>query len=210
MSPRKARKTRITDKVRKLLHHLVIDGRTLAESSESVGWTLDYTHRLLKRPDILALRKELMQGVLSASGSRALKKVEDLMDRAKSSAVQLDAAQWLAGCEGIAPVARSENVHLHHHSGLVPGLVIVRGGNFPPHELPAEDVIDVPHREIRMVGTPALHPEDPRRHSAADRIAKSRVEQGYELARAQERVDRMAPKPPRQFPKPIRGDDNAA
>jgi len=122
---RKERKTRISPQVRQLLNHLVLDGWTLAKSTETVGWTLDWAQRLLKRPDVLALRKELLQGVLSASASRAAKKVDDLMESAASSAVQLDAAQFLLGCEGIAPVSRSESLHVHQ--GGSPGLIIQYG-----------------------------------------------------------------------------------
>ena len=154
---RKPRKTRINAKVRKLLQHLVLDGWTLEKSAEAVGWTLDWAHRLLKRPDVLALRKELLAGVLSASASRAARKVDDLMDEAASSAVQLDAAQFMLGCEGIGPIDRSE--HLHHHSGsVVPGLTVVFA-EWRPHDVEGVEV-SAHAPVITRIGSPTPHPID--------------------------------------------------
>jgi len=129
LAGRKQRKTRINAKVRKLLQHLVLDGWTLEKSATECGWTLDWAIRLLRRPDVLALRKELLSGVLSASASRAGKTIDQILSDAKSDAVRLDAAQFVLGVEGIAPVERAEVTH--HNSGVTPGLVIIFSSRAP-------------------------------------------------------------------------------
>jgi hypothetical protein len=63
-----------------------------------------------------------MEVLRTSAGAAAVARVAHLMENAASEHVQLGAAQWMAGIEGVSPIARQEIAH--KHSGTAPGLVI--------------------------------------------------------------------------------------
>ena len=77
--------------------------------------------------------------------------------------VQLGAAQWMAGIEGVSPISKSEIQH--NHSGPLPGLTIVMGG-FRPHTIEGEPLAPAvaARPAVKMIGTSRPHPlaTDPR------------------------------------------------
>jgi hypothetical protein len=92
----------------------------------------------------------------TSAAARTIAKAEMLMDGAESEHVQADMTKWLAGLEGISPIARSESVNVH--KVLVPGLTIMVGG-WAPHEIaPAEQqAIDITP-QVNRIGAPQPHP----------------------------------------------------
>jgi hypothetical protein len=97
----------------------------------------------------------------TSEASRTIARAVNLADGAESEHVRLQANTWIAGLESIAPVQRTENVHVHQH--LIPGLTVIREG-WSAHQSDAP-LIDGQVRQagkphaIKMIGTPVPHPE---------------------------------------------------
>lgn len=154
------RKTRITAKVREAIRLMVEHSLNRPKAAEQAGLKDNSLYVALRRPEVCAFRSELMRVLRESEASRTISRVATLADTAQSEHVRLGANEFLAGIEGIAPVARSENVHIHAH--LIPGLTVVRNAVDRPHEL-AHPIVDVtPRPTIRRIGTPVPHPEDVR------------------------------------------------
>jgi hypothetical protein len=154
-SPRKAR---ISGPVRAAIRLMVDEGRSRAEAAKACGITDDWLYRALERPECKSFRNHLMQVLRESEASRTIARAAKLADEAESEHVKLQANTWLAGLESIAPIQRTENMHVHQH--VIPGLTINRG-NWQPHG----DVIDTTAhqvenaRPINAIGKPAAHPE---------------------------------------------------
>lgn len=146
------RKGRLTAKVRTAIEEIVLRGRNRADAAQIAGMAEDSLYRAMRRPETLAYRTLLLEVLRSGASARTLAKIESLMDCSTSEHVKLQAAQWLAGIDGIVPVQRGE-VH-HTHSHVLPGLHITFT-DWKPHIIEG-----VAHtgEEGRVIGTPRPYP----------------------------------------------------
>jgi transposase-like protein len=117
------RKTRISAKLREAIRLMVEEGMNRSDAAQKVGMKDNSLYVALRRPEVLAVRTRLMKVLRESEASRTISRVARLADTAQSEHVRLGANEFLAGIEGIAPVARGEVVH--RHEGQVPGLTIV-------------------------------------------------------------------------------------
>jgi hypothetical protein len=140
---------------------IIFEALPMDEAAEKAGITPHGLYKAFKKQPVMGYYKAQLEVLRTSAGPAGVAKIAQLMHQAGSEHVQLAAAQWTAGIFGIVPAVRSENLHLHAHSHLVPGITIVR---MPPQlldieALPMGQVIDVPvKRSINRIGTPALHP----------------------------------------------------
>jgi hypothetical protein len=152
------RKGRLTPKVRTAIEEIVFRGRNREEAATIAGIQPDSLYRALRRPEVLSYRTLLMEVLRSGASARTLSKIENLMDTATSEHVRLQAAQWLAGIDGISPLARQEIEH--RHVGTAPGLTInlITG----PAPAPMIDITPVAPaitmHNGRPMPVPTLHP----------------------------------------------------
>jgi hypothetical protein len=142
-------KTRVSAKTRAALTFMVEEGLTRAAAAVRAGITDNWLYSQLRRPEVLALRSQLMEVVRTSEASRTISRAAKLADSAESEHVRLQANSWLAGIDGLSPVQRSENLHLHQ--GAAPGLTI----NFIQPD-PGEPVLIEQPVAPRLAGTQAL------------------------------------------------------
>jgi hypothetical protein len=153
------RKTRLSGRVKAAIELMVWKGQKRDQAADSAGLHRDSLRKALKRPDVLAHMRAQMDLLRTSAAAGTISRAEHLMHNADSEHVQLDATKWLAGLEGLSPVAKSENVHLHR--GMTPGLTIIYG-DWKPHVIEGEAAPAASQPKVNMIGTPARHPLDPR------------------------------------------------
>jgi len=118
----KAPQQRVSAKVKAAIDAMVFEAlprRLAAEKAEMLEHSL---YKAMRKPPTLRYLREQMQVLRTSAGAEGVARVAHLMHHAGSEHVQLGAAQWMAGIEGVSPVSRSESLHVHQ--GTVPGLVI--------------------------------------------------------------------------------------
>jgi hypothetical protein len=138
------RKGRISKRTRVAIEALCFDGLTRADAAEKAGISDNWLYQQLRRPEVLALRRQLMEVMRTSEGSRTIARAVHLADNAQSEHVRNDANQWLAGIAGIVPVSRSEHTHAHVHT--MPGLTIIH--SIPDAGSDDPNVIDAKAKEI--------------------------------------------------------------
>jgi hypothetical protein len=116
-------KQRVSARVRVAIEKMVDHALTRTEAAQLAGLTDHALYCALRKPHVQAYRYERMEVLRSSEASRTISRAVKLADTAESEHVRNDANKWLAGIDGIAPVQRSENVHLHHSAA--PGLTII-------------------------------------------------------------------------------------
>lgn len=150
------RQERISRSVRVAIDAMVFDGLHRKEAALKAGIADHTLYQALRKPSVLAYLNG-QQGVLRTSArARTIAKAEMLMDGAESEHVQTQNLQWLAGLDGLSPIAKSETLNVHKH--LTPGLTIMIGG-WQPHEIaPAEQqALDITP-QVNRIGAPQPHP----------------------------------------------------
>jgi hypothetical protein len=125
-------KLRVSDKIKAAIDLMVWSGRKRTDAALAVGLDESTLRKALKRPEPLAYLNGEYEALQTSARARTLFRAEDLADNSKSAAVRFQANAWIAGVDGVSPVAKGEIQH--RHSGLAPGLTIV----FP--EQPSEPV----------------------------------------------------------------------
>jgi len=157
---------RISAAARALITAMVEKGLSRAEAAKEAGISDNWAFQLLKRPEVLALRTELMEVLRTSEASRCIFAVAKLAHGAQSERVRMMALEWLADVAQEGPVSRA--VINHHHTGRAPGLVILR---VPEKEVPRPPVvingelIERPRPRVNMIGTPVPHPSLARKDS---------------------------------------------
>lgn len=159
----KAPKTvRISVRVKHAVEQMVDHARNRAEAAQIAGITDDALYRALLKPEVQAYRNDRMRVLRTSEASRTIARAARLADKAESEHVQLQANTWLAGLEGLSPVQRTENTHIH--ALVLPGLRIVEANREPAHlidgqahEVESMNVINalpqsVPHPAQRNAG----------------------------------------------------------
>ena len=157
-APGKQPKARVTAKVKLAIDAMVFEALPRREAAAKASLLEHSLYKALRKPPTLAYLRAQMEVLRTSAGAEAVARIVQLMHGADSEHVQLEAAKWTAGIEGVSPVAKSESVLIHRN--LMPGLVIVTGG-FQPHDCTAiEQGRVIEHRHpINRIGEPAPHPE---------------------------------------------------
>lgn len=168
------RQERISTKVRIAVDAMVMDCLTRKEAALKAGLTDHALYCALAKPHVSAYRNTVLGVLRTSEASRTIARGVKLADEAESEHVRNDANKWLAGLEGISPIARSESVNVH--KVITPGLTIMIGG-WAPHEIaPAEQqAIDITP-SVNRIGAPQPHPS---------RIAAQPTTSGVEPVSAQ-------------------------
>jgi hypothetical protein len=172
------RKVRISPKVREAIRLMVEEGRSRKDAAIACGITDDWLYRALLRPECLDLRNRLMGALRTSEAARSIARAAKLADGAQSEHVRMDANKWLGGLDGIVPVQRTENLHVHRHA---PGLTI----NFVSHQPHViEGQVALPVGGTRpVIGTP--HPHSLARDGAGHHLPR-RVPHPSELQEGDE------------------------
>jgi hypothetical protein len=117
-----AKQERISGRIRIAVDAMVLDALPRAKAAAKAGISEHGLYKALRKPPTMAYMRAQMQMLRESAASRTIAKAEKLMDEAASEHVQADMTKWLAGLEGIAPVQRIENTHIHRNTQ--PGLVM--------------------------------------------------------------------------------------
>lgn len=140
---------------------MVFDALPRDKAAQIAGLSDHGLYKALRNPPALAYMRAQMQVLRTSAASRTIAKAEKLMDGAQSEHVQADMTKWLAGLEGISPVQRTENMHVHQH--VIPGLTVMRGG-WAEHDGDVRMIDSQVHgsgspHQINVIGEPVPHPE---------------------------------------------------
>jgi hypothetical protein len=154
-------KPRVTEKVRVAITGIVFEALTRSEACKKAKITPHGLYVAMRKPHVMAFYRSCMEVLRAGAGGAAVAKIEKLMHTAVSEHVQLASAQWMAGIEGIGPVAKAEIQHRHSH--LVAGLVVVRASQPEPAPVLALDghTIEPQPRQrprVNMIGRGVPHP----------------------------------------------------
>lgn len=120
------RSRRISARVREAIRIMVEEGLNRSEAAERAGLKDNSLYVALRRPEILALRRELMEVLRASAASKSIARVDKLASDAASEHVRLAANELLLGLAGHVPMKRTEGHVVHEVQRHVPGLIIVR------------------------------------------------------------------------------------
>jgi hypothetical protein len=115
-------KLRVSAKVRVAIEKMVDHALTRQEAAKVAGLTDHALYCALRKPHVQAYRHERMEVLRSSEASRTIARAAKLADGSESDHVKMAANVWLAGIDGLSPVARSESLHIHQ--GITPGLTV--------------------------------------------------------------------------------------
>ncbi len=99
-------KPRVSAKVGKAIHAIVWDGASRSEAARTAALKEDSLYRAMRLPHVLSALRQEFENRRTAEPFRAYARQVDLAESANSEDVRLRANQWIAGCDGIAPVAK--------------------------------------------------------------------------------------------------------
>ena len=151
-------KVRISAKVRAFLTFNVEHGLSRAESAEKAGISDNWAYQQMRRPEGLALRSEMLGVLRTGEASRVIFGAAKLAHGAESEHVRMKALEWIADVAGEGPIQRSENLHLHQHQHVIPGLTVIRGA-WQPHQIEGQPAAIESKPIINRLGKPSPHPE---------------------------------------------------
>jgi hypothetical protein len=155
------RQVRISVRVKAAIVQMIDHGLKRADAAQIAGLTDNALYIALRKPEVLAYRNERMRVFRESAASRSIARVDQLADASTSESVKFESNKLLLGLEGITPVQRTENVHLHQH--VIPGLTVIREG-WRAHD-PSALLIDGQAHEVRSapvinrIGQSVPHPE---------------------------------------------------
>ncbi len=85
---------------------MIWKGLPRSKAAAEAGITDRALHDALKRPHVLSLLRQEHDALRSGGAIRAYSRQERLGETADSEDVQERANRWIAGCDGLAPVAK--------------------------------------------------------------------------------------------------------
>jgi hypothetical protein len=118
----KPSRQRVSGKVMAAIEAIVFEALPVNAASEKAGLSRHGLYKAMRKPPVMAYYRGQLEVLRESAGPAGVAKVVSLMHAAGSEHVQLAAAQWAAGIQGIAPVQRSEIQH--DHRGMAPGMVL--------------------------------------------------------------------------------------
>lgn len=124
---RKEKKTAEISKEAKLAVELMVyEGLKRKEAAETVGMHEESLRRALTKPNTLAYMNECMEVLRTSGRPRALRKMIELVDEAKTERIQFEAAKYLDGMDrpSHAVGATQVNVQVNNTVTVTPGYTI--------------------------------------------------------------------------------------
>lgn len=124
---RKQNKTpKLTDKQRLLVDLMVHEGMDRKRAAEAAGVTDETARLALRNPQVLAYLNEEMEVLRTGGRPRALRKMIELVDEAKTERIQFEAAKYLDGMDrpSHAVGATQVNVQVNNTVNVTPGYVL--------------------------------------------------------------------------------------
>ncbi|WP_025593159.1 hypothetical protein [Agrobacterium tumefaciens] len=105
---------------------MVYEGQKRSEAAEAVGLKDDSLRKALIKQDTLAYLNECMEVLRTSGRPRALRKMIDLVDEAKTERIQFEAAKYLDGMDrpSHAVGATQVNVQVNNTLNVTPGYAI--------------------------------------------------------------------------------------
>ncbi|MDQ0132652.1 hypothetical protein J2T08_000553 [Neorhizobium galegae] len=104
---------------------MVFEGRRRADAAEAVGMKDDSLRKALTKPDVLAFMNECMEVLRTSGRPRALRKMIELVDDAKTERIQFEAAKYLDGMDRPShAVGATVNVQVNNTVNVTPGYVL--------------------------------------------------------------------------------------
>lgn len=127
---------------------MVYEGLKRPEAAEAVGLTDHALRTALTKPHVLAYLNECMEVLRTSGRPRALRKMIELVDDAKTERIQFEAAKYLDGMDrpSHAVGATQTNVQINTTVNVTPGFVI----DLRPDEL-ANAGVQIEHLEADEV-----------------------------------------------------------
>lgn len=104
---------------------MVYEGQKRGEAAETVGLKDDSLRKALTKPDVLAYLNECMEVLRTSGRPRALRKMIELVDDAKTERIQFEAAKYLDGMDRPShAVGATVNVQVNNTVQMTPGYVL--------------------------------------------------------------------------------------
>lgn len=129
----------LTAMQKRLVEHLVHDGVTQTEAARLAGFSEKSAksagHKTMKKPAAVSYKAYLLAASLDVSAIKALKKVSDLSDAARSEYVQLEASKDLLNRAGLTMEGQSTqgnqgvSININLGGGSEKPIVDVSSGN---------------------------------------------------------------------------------
>lgn len=116
----------LTPAVRTAIEAMVYEGQKRPEAAKTVGLKDDSLRKALIKPEALAYLNECMEVLRTSGRPRALRKMIDLVDEAKTERIQFEAAKYLDGMDRPthAVGATQVNVQVNNTVSVTPGYVL--------------------------------------------------------------------------------------
>lgn len=145
---REKKEPSLSQPVKLAVELMVYEGQKRPEAAESVGLKDDSLRKALTKPDALAYLNECMEVLRTSGRPRALRKMIELVDDAKTERIQFEAAKYLDGMDrpSHAVGATQTNVQINTTVNVTPGFVI----DLRPDEL-ANAGVQIEHLEADEV-----------------------------------------------------------
>jgi len=116
----------LNPKTKLAIELMVYEGQKRREAAETVGMHDESLRAALTKPQTLAYMNECMEVLRTSGRPRALRKMIELVDEAKTERIQFEAAKYLDGMDrpSHAVGATQVNVQVNNTVKVTPGYVI--------------------------------------------------------------------------------------
>ena len=152
---RRRRNRRVTKPVKAAIDAIVERGLTRSEAAKLAGITDHALYCALRKPHVLAYRREQLKVLREGEAIRSIARIADLADGAASESVKFDANKYLLALEGTDPYTNKQSNNPSIGQVNLPGLTIVY--NEQSQAIEAEG--DVIEGKVTSVPHPALNDE---------------------------------------------------
>lgn len=115
----------LSPKVKLAIDLMVFEGMKRDEAAEAVGLAMISLRQALLKPHNLAYLNEQMEVLRTSGRPRALRKMIDLIDEAKTERIQFEAAKYIDGMDRPShAVGATVNVQVNNTVNVTPGYVL--------------------------------------------------------------------------------------
>lgn len=123
---REKKEISLTPAVKTAIEAMVYEGQKRPEAAATAGLKDDSLRKALTKPEALAFLNECMEVLRTSGRPRALRKMIELVDEAKTERIQFEAAKYLDGMDrpSHAVGATQVNVQVNNNVSVTPGYVI--------------------------------------------------------------------------------------
>lgn len=105
---------RLTAKHRKIMHNMIHKGQSLWDAAIEVNLSFEAAQRLNDKPLFWDTYAQEVEKLRENGSAVAYATIHRLQTQDVGAGVKLNAAKWVAGVDGVAPVTKLEAKHQHH------------------------------------------------------------------------------------------------